>query len=224
MSGDQEIILAQEQSVIAKSGFEKQVEGTLILTNQRLIFVGATEEEDVRSGVGTESLRFSDVNSLDSIPKSQYNLYIPLTQIDFEKGRHIGHPSLRVRWKDDSGERQEEFVEELTGRKKNLNDWAAVIDKIKSGALKPDAPKTTAPEKDTLEGQILYVLGDMQEKGSLQIEEQVETMFELDLDPDQVEAALKKLVEMQLVDVLPDRSGVEFYRKHSPLGEDDLSS
>ncbi len=224
MSTDQEIILAQEQSVIAKSGFEKQVEGTLVLTNQRLIFVGATEEEDVRTMLGKDTLRFSDVDNLNSIPKSQYNLSISLAKMDSEKGSHFGHPSLRVKWNDDSGERHEEFVEQLTGRKRNLNDWADVIDKIKSGKLKPDIPKSPAPGKSTLEGQIMYILGDMQEKGSFQIEEQVEEMFKLDLDSDQVEAACKELVKMRFVDVLPDRSGDNFYRKHSPLGEDDLSS
>ena len=225
MPADQEIILAQEQSVTARSSFDKQVEGTLILTNQRLIFVGAIQEESVQTGVGKDSLRFADVDDLDSIPKNQYNLSIPLGQIDSDKGSHIGHPSLKIKWIGDSGEKHEEFVEQLTGgRGKNLNDWASIIDKIKSGSMNVVVPKTSPPGKDTLEGKILYALGDMQEKGSLEIEAQVEGMFKLDLDPDMVEAACKKLVEMGLVDLLPDSSGDNFYRKHSPLGKDDLSS
>lgn len=225
MVGDKEVILAQEQGVMARSSFERQVEGTLILTNQRLLFVGASQEEEIPGGFGVDSLRFADVNSLDSLPNSQYNISIPLGDLSSEKASHLGHPSLKVRWNDRGEQQHEEFEQKLIGgRKKNLNDWARVIEKIKSGALTPEIQKTPPPGTDTLKGKILYTLGDMQEKGSLEIEEQVETSFKIDLDPDQVEDACKKLVEDGLVDVVPDSSGDDFYRKHSPLGEDDLSS
>ncbi len=46
----------------------------------------------------------------------------------------------------------------------------------------------------------------------------------MDLDTDRVEAACKKLSSMGFVDETPDNSGETFYRKRSPLGEDDLSS
>ncbi len=225
MAANQEIILAQEQSVLAKLGFEKEVEGTLIITNQRLLFVMATQQEDVRTGGGFDILRFANVDDLNSIPSNPQNLSIPIRQIDFDKGRSILHPTLRIKWMSDSGERHAEFVEKIIGgRKKNLNEWAGVISKIKAGTIKFDFPKSTPPGIDTLEGKILYSLGDMQDKGTLEIEQQVEKEFKLDLDPDEVETTCKKLVEMGFVDEIADPSGDNFYRKHSSLGEEDISN
>ena len=80
------------------------------------------------------------------------------------------------------------------------------------------------PSIETLEGKILRVLGDMQDKGTFEIEEEVESEFKLDLDVDDVQKACEKLVLLGLVDKTPDASGDAFYRKRSPLGEDDLSS
>ena len=61
-------------------------------------------------------------------------------------------------------------------------------------------------------------------KGIFEIEEEIENTFNIDTDPDPVEAACDKLVSEGSVDVIPDNSGDKFYRKRSPLGEDDLSS
>jgi hypothetical protein len=225
LESNPEIILAQEQSVLAKLGFEKDLEGTLVLTNQRLLFVIATEQEDVRTGGGYDILRFANVDDLNSIPMNPQNLSIPIGKIDFDKGRSFLHPTLRIKWVSDSGEKQAEFVEKITGgKKKNLNDWANVISKIKSGAISLEIPKSSPPSIDTLEGKILFILGDMQDKGTFEIEEDVEGKFKVDLDPDEVEASCKKLAQMRFVDEIADSSGDNFYRKHSPLGEDDLSS
>ncbi len=64
----------------------------------------------------------------------------------------------------------------------------------------------------------------MQEKGVFEIEEETETQFKLDLDPDNVEAACEKLASMGFLDKTPDNSGEVFYRKISPLGDDDPST
>ncbi|MGH2637941.1 MAG: hypothetical protein ACRDF4_01430, partial [Rhabdochlamydiaceae bacterium] len=109
-------------------------------------------------------------------------------------------------------------------RKIDLKDWARVIDSLKAGTIKIEYPKVPAPSSDTLEGKILYVLGDMQDKGMLEIEEQAEEYFKLELEPDDVETACKKLVSVGLVDAVDSESGDSFYRKRSPLGRDDLSS
>jgi hypothetical protein len=227
-----EIMLAQEQSVVNKPthlGILSEVEGTLILTNKRLIFVTTSEQSQnvgVNLGVGGGILTFSDIDEINSIPSSPANTFIPIQSIISVSGHKgiMGPPVLRVKWQDESGEKSTEFKETLIGkRRKNLNDWAAVISGIKSGTQKIiDLPP--APSRDTLEGKILSVLGDMQEKGLLEIEEQTEEQFKLDLEPDDVEAACEKLVSLGLVDKIPDPSGDEFYKKRSPLGEDDLSS
>ena len=63
---NQELILAQEQSVLSKSGLGKEIQGTLVLTNSRLLFVAATAED--APALGLNAVRFySDVEDLDSV-------------------------------------------------------------------------------------------------------------------------------------------------------------
>ena len=105
----------------------------------------------------------------------------------------------------------------------NLNDWATIIQRLNGGRLNLVAmPK--APSVDTLEGRIVLVLSDMQEKGVLEIEEDVEAKFKVDLDPDEVQSACDTLSKQGALDRFPDSSGDVFYRRRSPLGEDDFSS
>ncbi|MDA4129639.1 MAG: hypothetical protein OK457_02600 [Thaumarchaeota archaeon] len=223
MSSSDEIILAQEQGAVMKSDSGGKIQGTLVLTDRRLIFVSADKEEEI----GTGRVRFADVEDLTNLPQSANNLSIPLSSIVQVSGSGgiIQPAMLKVSWSDNARERRAEFSEELfRGGKKDLRAWAKVIDGIKSGKTQISRPRTTPPSTDTLEGKILYVLGDMQEKGIFEIEEQVETTFKVDLDPDQVKPECDNLVNQGLVDVEPDPSGDNFYRKRSPLGEDDLSS
>lgn len=231
---NQEIILAQEQSVLRKIRTDNEVEGTLILTDKRIIFVGATEETDLRIGTvfspsgGVARLRFTDVNDLNSIPSTPENLSIPLNEVELEKGEKgfLRNPRLQIKWKDSGVERKTEFIAEITdpSRKKGLKDWAKVIDSLKAGTIKINYPSVPPPTTESLEGKVLYILGDMQDKGTFEIEEQTENLFKLDLDPDDVEAACKKLVSAGLVDLIESKDGDSFFRKRSPLGSDDLSS
>lgn len=46
---EQEIILAEEQSVNHKTGFLEETQGALVLTNKKLVFVGADQEIDFRT-------------------------------------------------------------------------------------------------------------------------------------------------------------------------------
>jgi hypothetical protein len=66
----------------------------------------------------------------------------------------------------------------------------------------------------------------MQDKGCFEIQGEVERQFkpEGELDSDDIERACQELVSTGLVTVQGDPSGDNFYRKRSPLGEDDLSS
>jgi hypothetical protein len=228
----EELILAEEQSVVNKKGFMKETQGTLVLTNQRLIFVAANQEEEfVQSDLPRETagIRFADVDDLDSIPKSPLNISIPLDEVDLETGTEgmIENPHLKIRWLDSGVEKKAEFIADLTdpGRKIDLKDWAKVIDSIKAGTIKIRYPSpASVPSRDTLEGKVFYIMGDMQDKGLIEIEEQTEESFKVELEPDEVQAACEKLVSLGLVDAVSDEGGDPFYRKRSPLGEDDLSS
>ncbi len=208
-----------------------ETEGTLVLTTKRLIFVCTNEKEvDIHEGytplIPTAQLLFSDVEDLDDIPDDPHNISIPLASITSATG-HSGEftkPKLELRWTAGTEEKGAEFTEILTGkRKKNLNDWATIIQRQKTGNLDLVAvPK--APPIDTLEGKVVRVLSDMQEKGVFTIEQEVEEKFKVSLDPDQVQAACDKLAKEGALDRFPDSSGDVYYRRRSPLGEDDFSS
>jgi len=170
-------------------------------------------------------LVYADVEDLASIPKSGGNLFIPLSPLTVVKG-HAGkleRPSLEVTWQEGSQKRGRVFVERLTGRsrRRNLNDWAAVIERLKTGNQKMiQLPK--APSTDTLDGKIMRVLADMQRKGAFEIEEEAETQFKTKLDSDELQAACEKLAASGLLEKIPDKSGDTYYQKRSPLGDDAL--
>jgi hypothetical protein len=215
-----ETILAEEQSVLNKG--EKEAEGTLLLTNQRLLFVAGQQEQ-----MHTK-LVFSDVRDVEQIPAHPLNLDIPLPSLISITGHKgsIGLPNLKVKWTTRSGEiKNTEFIQRIISnkRKRNLNDWAQVIDKLRSGTLQIHSIPPT-PDVDTLEGKILNVLGDMQEKEQFEIENEIEKSFRIDVDPDQIEESCERLVSQGMADKVGDENVGVFYRKRSPLGEDDLSS
>jgi len=235
-----EVILAQEQAVSRGTG-EKEpeggfgaglLEGTLILTNKRLIFVTLAEaEEDLSEPTdfnpfGKLKLFYSDAEDLKSIPADPDNLIVPLISVTSVKG-HRGNgakPKLEIKWLEGRRERSTEFSQRLSGkRRKNLDDWARTIERLRKGK-QPLVSLPKAPGLDTLEGQVLRVLSDSQEKGILTIGHLVEDAFKIELDPDQVKVASEKLTSAGLVRRRRDPSGENFYHKRSPLGDDDLSA
>jgi hypothetical protein len=236
-----EVMLAQEQAVIRRGpgvrkgveaafGMGGETEGTLVLTDRRLVYVhGSETEEDLPVGAwSAKRLFFSDVESLDGMPLDSASVEMPLSQITKVAGhREVAvAPKLVVNWAGDSGEPlSAEFVQQITGgsRRKNLNDWAKVIDSLKKGQIRI-APLPAAPGDDALEGRILAVLGDMQEKGPLEIEEEVEEKYKVDLDPDEVEAACDRLAKAGLARKTTPKGEDPYYKKVSPLGDDDLSA
>ncbi len=64
------------------------MEGTLLLTNRRLIFVCTHEKEDElkTSPFGKMALVYSDVENLVSIPAGGDNLFIEISTISSVKG------------------------------------------------------------------------------------------------------------------------------------------
>jgi len=234
-------MLAQEQAVIRRGpgirkgveaafGLGGETEGTLVLTDRRLVYVHSNEkEESIRIGAfSAKRLYFSDVESLGSMLMDSASVEIPIPKLVKVAGHHgeAIAPKLEVSWNDAKGAAQaSEFVQQISGasRRRNLNDWAKVIEKLRARQLKI-TPLPPAPGGDTLGGRILGVLGDMQEKGLMTIESEVEEQYKVDLDPDDVEAALEKLVSAGLVVKPSARYEDVYYRKVSPLGEDDLSA
>ena len=233
-AAQEEMILAQEQGANMRSaGASKELEaefgvglkeGTLVLTNRRLIFVCTNEKgEDLPLGyfIGEQMLLYSEVEDLDSIPVQPPNKFIPLDKVSVKgHGERFGRPSLEAIWKDGDGSHDLIFTETMTGRRKrNLNDWAPVIEKLKNGTQQL-VTLSKVPSSDTLEGKVMHVLADMQEKGVLEIEEDVEGEYEIELDPDEVQGACDDLASQHLLVRSPDPSGDVYYRRMSPLGDD----
>jgi hypothetical protein len=231
-------MLAQEQGVVIReAGRAKELEGrlggelegSLLLTNRRLIFVCTHEKEDdlKTRPFGKMPLVYSDVEDLASIPVRGDNLFVEISSISSVKG-HTGHvtkPSLEVKWQEGAKEKGRVFIELLSGRsrRRNLNDWARVIERLKTGDQKIiQLPKP--PATDTLDGKIYRVLADMQRKGVFEVEEEVEKQFSSKFDPDEVQAACDRLSDSGLLKKMPDPSGDTYYQKRSPLGEDELDS
>jgi len=231
-------MLAQEQAVVnrgiglvkeIKAAFDvgSETEGTLILTNRRLLYAhGSEKKADLPVGVFSEKhLFYSDVTELESVASDPANFSIALSAVTSVVGHHrpAGAPRLEVTWEDRGAVKRTEFVQQVTGssRKRNLNDWAPVILGLKSNKLVVRT-MPPLPPKDSLEGRIVHVLGDMQEKGLFTIEGQVEDEFSVDLDPDQVEAACDKLVSGGLLRKATSRGEDNFYQRVSPLDSDDL--
>jgi len=240
-----EIILAEEEAVInhgvgirqeAESDLDvgKQTEGNLVLTNLRLVYAhGAETEVDIPVGnitpfdtLGTKRLFTSDVTELDDIPSDPFNIVIRISTITSVKGHHTPGfaPRLELRWTAEGVEKRTEFIEQETGRsrKRNLNDWAPIIERLRTGKQKITI-LPPAPDRGTLEGRILLVLDDMQEKGLVTIESEVEGKYKTDLEPDQVQAACEKLVSQGLIRRTTPSSEEPFYVNVSPLGEDDMN-
>ena len=238
---DREVMLAQEQDVVMRpGGMAKEIEGefglageregTLVLTNRRLIFVTTNEKEEslvepnLLDPWGRVALSYSDVEDLSTIPEDPKNVFVPLASIS----KTVGHkglisPRLEVTWAAGGRSVSAVFTEELTGRrKKNLNDWVGVIERLRLGTQAiEDLPK--GPAADTLEGRVMGVFADMQEKGVMTVAGELREAFHQDFDIDEVQGACDSLASQGLLVLQKDESGVGFYRKRSPLGPDDLS-
>jgi hypothetical protein len=239
LSSPDEQILAQEEAVINRpSGVRGEVqtafdiageetEGTLILTNSRLLYVhGGEVEEDIP--VGVASMRktfFADVEDLKDIAPDLNNLSIELSSVTKVVGHHAPamSPKLEVTWTRGGTTRTNEFVQQATGgsRKKNLNDWAPVIERLKAGT-EAVAVRGESPDAGTLDDKVLQALGDMQEKGLLTLESELETRYKVDLEPEDVDAACQRLVAKGLVKSTGAKDEPPFYQKVSPLGSDNL--
>jgi len=237
-----EVILAQEQgTIMRKAGVRKELEsefgvgeteGTLILTNRRLIFVTTNEQEEdlpapsALNPFEKEPIFFSDVEDLGSIPKAPGNLFIELSSIVSVAGHNpeLERPHLQVNWTSGAESKTLLFIETLTGlsRKRNLNDWAGVIDRLRAGT-QTLVPIPKAPGLETLEGRVMRVMADMQSRGPFAIVGAVEDVLKVKAEVDDVEDACNRLVSTGSLKAETDPSGEIFYRKASPLGPDDLS-
>lgn len=206
-------------------GMGGEIEGTLVLTNQRLIFVATNEKEmDLSAGLSGMRIAFSDVEDLDAIPKSPPNLFVSLSSIESTQGKKGElRPKLEVAWVEKESRGTRVYTQMVTGkRRKNLNNWAEVIENLKAGKQKL-VSLPPVPSSETLEGKVMRVLADMQEKGLFEIQDDVEQEFKTKADLDDLQAVCDKLVSAGALMRTSNSDGDSFYRKCSLLGDADLS-
>lgn len=259
MLGEDEIILAEEQGAARRINPIRSSTGTLVLSNRRIVFLRADYWNDgpllppIGDGgfMRMPDIGYKEVYNLEELAKEpnlfsgegNLNLSIDLESITNAKGNSgelFGRPSLTVEWrtKEKLNSNQQElavFHQEFTGsREKNLNDWADVIMKLKSHFLEDVIEASLSRKKDipaieTLEGKVLYILGDLQTKGVFEIESELKKRFqghglEFDLDPEKIESACQILIEQDWILTI-EQDGIPAYRKTPPLGDEfDLSS
>ena len=139
-------MIAQEQAVVCKKGLVKSVQGTLILTTNRLIFsCGAekirehvkrhSERASASDKVSDETdnialgfqgelgiLSYSDVESLSSIPPDPSNIFIPISSIKSVSGHKEWSAcrALKVKWAEGNVEKEAEFEQTITGKNEIL--------------------------------------------------------------------------------------------------------
>jgi hypothetical protein len=242
-SAPDEIILAQEQGVInhgvgmvqemeaAIEEAKNESEGTLLLTNENLVYVKGNIVEKMPEAIGglsslSKSIVYADIDDISQAKSDPSSIWIPINAIVSATGhkRIAQSPKLQVTWNDGT-KKQTEFIEQVTGgsRRKNLNDWAPVIMKLKEGKqqfkLLP-----AAPSDDTVEGKVFRVMSDYDERGPLTIELEVEKRYGVDLELEEVSEACDKLLKLGLIETISAKNEEPFYAKVSPLGPDSLEA
>ena len=170
-----EVILAQEQgAALSMTGKKKEleadfgfgeVEGTLVLTDRRLIFA-CTDEKIVDLPVGyfQSTLVFSEVEEVGQIPQKPPNVFVNISSIESVKphGGRLERPGFELEWSDNGTTRSFLIVQGEERKGKGLKDWVPVIENLRAGRQRLVAVPQPPP-MDTLEGRIVRVLSDMQE-------------------------------------------------------------
>jgi hypothetical protein len=202
--------LKYQSDVICKNSRSVQ-EGSLLLTNRRLIFVE-----------GKGSLKDSE---LQSVLQENDHFTIPLPQVANVSGKQgFLRPSLTVAWHptpEDPSSTKTDFLQKyrpqnLEDARNGINQWVAVIEQAATSDLdlaplemKNEEEQPTIDDSE-LRSRLLEELNDKQWKGFFQIERDLGEKFGLSVDPDALERCCKNLVAEKLVE--QDKHG-EFFRK-----------
>jgi hypothetical protein len=202
-------MVRSQDNVIRKTGKTVQ-EGTLLLTNRRLVFAtgNSVQESDVKK-----------------ILQDRNVFAIPLDQIANVSGnRGLLRPSLNVMWHDPPGDpslTKTEFLQKyrpanIDDLRNAINEWGPLIERAATSDIgeevQSEKPKIEVPkiDDDQLKSRVLEELGDKQWKGFFQIERDLDEKYGTSTDPDALESCLTKLVKEKLLE--QDKHG-EFFRR-----------
>jgi len=204
--GDEEKeTLLQSQPQVMCRGPDGILQGTLLLTNNRLALVPSSKTDNRSSGV---------VNIEHAIEKSQ--LSIPLDSVVSVSGqRGILRISLTVIWHDQPGSSsttRTEFLQRYRPQagQKAINEWIPLIEKEATGQT--DQERSESADLTELESRVMETLDDTNWKGFFQLERELGEEGQTSIDPDDLDAVLAKLVRDKVIE--QDKVG-EFYKKIS---------
>jgi hypothetical protein len=212
-----EFVLKQENDVLCRNSFVL-LQGTLFLTDKRLVFTVAARDEAFFSN-NAFSLEAGSDNVSENSDKS---LSIPLTSIVSAKGRKgMLRPSLEINWRDNEQNEQikTEFTQK-TGHTSNsanadISGWAEEIQRLSASEIEKAQDRNFLSLKNdtnSIEWDIMDVLDDSEWKGLFQIEKELKDTKGIKIDFEQLEGNCRKLVSAKLAET--DKIG-EFYRKRA---------
>ena len=204
--------IIKSQKLVSSKNDPALGEGSLYLTNRRLLFV---------SEAGADSR--PSKNQLSRSSSSAARISIPLDSIDNALGkRGIVRPGLVVDWHDPGSPEsplRTEFIQRVRTARfgeigVDINDWAESIVEAKNPELAEKRKESLSQNVDptALKNQIIEDLADNQWRGIIQITSEIEGKYDLNLDPDAVEEICKSLVGEKLLE--QDKYGM-FFRKVS---------
>jgi len=209
--------ILKSQPLVSSKGSRNFSNGTLCLTNKRLVFI------PLEGKVASRNAASEEKSIKESLNKPE-NISIPFETVESAIGkRGIVRPSLLVVWQDRQSAKsteQTEFIQRIRTARfgeigADINDWGNLIEKGKNSDIGAEDQTTEQVEglqydSENLESRVLEALSDMQWKGVLQIESEIADRYNANLDPDHVEAACKNLVKDKRLE--QDKSGMFFKR------------
>ncbi len=201
-----ENVVRTQENVICRNSLTI-LEGTLFLTNRRLVFVA-----------GQEKPEDEDIQKMLDRPDA---LSIPLDQVVTAAGnRGILRQSLNVVWHnpaDSPSTTKTEFLQKnrprnLAEAQNAINEWVLQIEDAAVSEVKTEQEEMvqSSPSWDQLDSKVLESLGDMKWKGFFQLERDLEETYGASLDPDDLEASCIRLAKEKLIQ--QDKYGA-FFKK-----------
>jgi len=210
-------VVRTQENVICKNSLAI-LEGTLFLTDRRLVFVAGQELEE-----GEDIQKMLDEADAISIPLDQV--------VTVTGNRGILRQSLNVVWHnppDSPSTTRTEFLQKNRPRnvaeaKNAINEWVPQIEEAAVSEVKTEQEEMvrSSPKWDQLDSKVLQALGDMKWKGFFQLERELEEAHGGSLDPDDLEASCKRLVKGKLIE--QDKYGA-FFKKLQTESDSDSTS
>lgn len=194
--------LVETETQVMSRGSKAVVQGTLVLTNKRIALINPEDANQLSSGVERV------------LEKAQ--LVIPIDSVDSVSGqRGILRTSLVVDWHSPKGgasTTKTEFIQRSRPpNQKAISDWIPLIENQVWGESK-EGQVSSPTDLSELETRVLETFTSNGWVGYFQLTRELEEKYQTDIDPDDLDNVLAKLVKEKKVE--KEKVG-EFFRKVS---------